>query len=681
MSSELPDVSEIRARTVEKLGRKPCLWQCDVARALLKGEDVVCISGTGSGKTLTFWIPLLFRLDGVQVIITLLNLLGIQNQEELARWKISAIAISGETASLENFKAARSLQHGVVEWIWKNTAFTSRIISVVWDEAHCIKLRSVLSPNTPYLIPSATLPPVDRADVLEALQARIGNLLLIRRSNDRPNVYLTVRKLQYSMASFQDLDFLIPKDWAPDSPGVQLPRFLVFFDNIEDSLKAAERLRNLLTKAHCDRVVWFNSDNTPEFREDATSEFREHKLFGLYCTDSFGMGVDISDIEIIVQWRVMCSMNAMWQRFGCAARGIGREAIAILLAEPKYFDDEKALAAAHAEKKEVAAKRRAEKREAVKRKRADSGAVSVKPAAKRGKQSVGALGAEEPRSVQDSGAAMIEDIDGPQEMVTVTDSGDAEMSSRSHGGDEGRDERVRVAVTGPPATAQRSLLETSKDDLTVYEQLHVEYHQVQRLVVGKGQGGKKRLKGPDAEATLAPELDSFVNAGFRLSVRCYRKPITVFYENDKIDADSRACTPGSEGPCPRCVPMPSPICCSLCSPSHKLFDILPPLEADDSGAKAPSKQASKVTSTPMTSTDTRLQAALHAFRRDQTIKLFGCRHLNSNGPGAIMGNEILERIIECARVRKLADLDALYRETKWNRAQELGTDVLKIIHE
>ncbi|TBU23213.1 P-loop containing nucleoside triphosphate hydrolase protein, partial [Dichomitus squalens] len=363
MASELPDVSEIRARTLEKLGRRPCLWQCDVARALLKGDrDIVCISGTGSGKTLTFWMPLLFRPDGIQVIITPLNLLGIQNQYELASLKIPAIALSGESASLDNFKAAGTLPHGVVvlnpelafghiscqEWIWKNSSFTSRIISIVWDEAHCVKawgkfrpdlatsgrLRSMLPLKTPYLIPSATLPPLDKADVLNILQARQHNLLLIQRSNDRPNVYLTVRKLQYPMSSFKDLDFLVPSDWTPERSDIRIPRFVVFFDNIEESIKAAERLRTRLTKKFCDRVVWFNSDNTPDFREETTSEFRDHKIYGLYCTDSFGMGVDISDIEVIVQWRVTCPMNALWQRFGRAARGAGKEAIAVLLAEP-----------------------------------------------------------------------------------------------------------------------------------------------------------------------------------------------------------------------------------------------------------------------------------------------------------------------------------------------------------
>ena len=35
-------------------------------------------------------------------------------------------------------------------------------------------------------------------------------------------------------------------------------------------------------------------------------------------------------------------MNALWQRFGRAARGDGIDGIALLLAEKQYYDDERA---------------------------------------------------------------------------------------------------------------------------------------------------------------------------------------------------------------------------------------------------------------------------------------------------------------------------------------------------
>ncbi len=104
---EVPSIAEIRERTLEKFGRRPCLWQCRATLAQLRGEkDIICISGTGSGKTLTFWMPLLFRPDGIQVVITPLNVLGSQNSQQLERLGISAVAMRGETATSKNFQVS-----------------------------------------------------------------------------------------------------------------------------------------------------------------------------------------------------------------------------------------------------------------------------------------------------------------------------------------------------------------------------------------------------------------------------------------------------------------------------------------------------------------------------------------------------------------------------------------------
>ena len=103
----IPSLDEIRDKSLQVLGRRPCLWQCRVAQAQLRGDrDIVCISATGSGKTLTFWIPLLFRPQGIQIVITPLNLLGSQNSSELQRLGINAIALCGKTATSKNFEVA-----------------------------------------------------------------------------------------------------------------------------------------------------------------------------------------------------------------------------------------------------------------------------------------------------------------------------------------------------------------------------------------------------------------------------------------------------------------------------------------------------------------------------------------------------------------------------------------------
>ncbi len=67
-------------------------------------QKCCCIAGTGSGKTMTFWMPLLLREDGIQIVVVPLNVLGKQNVDQLVKAGIPAIAITGENATEENFK-------------------------------------------------------------------------------------------------------------------------------------------------------------------------------------------------------------------------------------------------------------------------------------------------------------------------------------------------------------------------------------------------------------------------------------------------------------------------------------------------------------------------------------------------------------------------------------------------
>lgn len=83
----------------------------------------------------------------------------------------------------------------------------------------------------------------------------------------------------------------------------------------------------------------------------------------------------------------------------------------------------------------------------------------------------------------------------------------------------------------------------------------------------------------------------------------------------------------------------------------------------------------------MGSVDVRFHDALHEFRREKTLQLFGRRHLHNWGPGTVMGDTTLKRIIDCSRAYKLGSMEALVRETKWTRAGEYGNDILQLVVE
>lgn len=94
-----------RVREVFGVNVRPCLWQVKVALATLKGDKhVLSISRTGSGKTLTFWIPALLCNDGIIIVVVPLNILGQQNVDQLSRAGIKSVVITGESDTDSNYE-------------------------------------------------------------------------------------------------------------------------------------------------------------------------------------------------------------------------------------------------------------------------------------------------------------------------------------------------------------------------------------------------------------------------------------------------------------------------------------------------------------------------------------------------------------------------------------------------
>ncbi|KAH8978760.1 hypothetical protein EDB86DRAFT_2815529, partial [Lactarius hatsudake] len=49
-------------------------------------------------------------------------------------------------------------------------------------------------------------------------------------------------------------------------------------------------------------------------------------------------GLDLRDVELVVQWRHTKSLCMLWQHLGCAARDPSTEATGIYIVEPKFMD-------------------------------------------------------------------------------------------------------------------------------------------------------------------------------------------------------------------------------------------------------------------------------------------------------------------------------------------------------
>ena len=65
-----------------------------------------------------------------------------------------------------------------------------------------------------------------------------------------------------------------------------------------------------------------------------------------------------------------------------------------------------------------------------------------------------------------------------------------------------------------------------------------------------------------------------------------------------------------------------------------------------------------------------LRNALHEFRKEKTIEKFGCACLRDTGPGIIMADDVLFRILDCAHFNVIETPEQLAKETRWSRVSD-----------
>ena len=105
LSHNLPETDwEVQEKVKEVFGFMPCLWQIRVICAVLNGDDVITIARTGSGKSITYWMPVLFIKYGISIIVTPLKLLGSQFAGMLQDNGISVISIMVANVTNELFE-------------------------------------------------------------------------------------------------------------------------------------------------------------------------------------------------------------------------------------------------------------------------------------------------------------------------------------------------------------------------------------------------------------------------------------------------------------------------------------------------------------------------------------------------------------------------------------------------
>ncbi|KAJ6590767.1 hypothetical protein B0H10DRAFT_2332053, partial [Mycena sp. CBHHK59/15] len=174
-------------------------------------------------------------------------------------------------------------------------------------------------------------------DLLVKLQFDPRNYSFCSIGNDRPNVSQIIRSMEHTANSYRDLDFLVPEGNATPN---NIKKTFLYTDDIKDGGKIIDHLNERVNDTYRSRglVRAYNAGMSREYREQVMSLFKAGVIRILVCTDAAGMGCDIPDIELVVQWKAPQNLSSWVQRAGRAARGAGTVGMAIMLVENSTFE-------------------------------------------------------------------------------------------------------------------------------------------------------------------------------------------------------------------------------------------------------------------------------------------------------------------------------------------------------
>lgn len=348
---QIPELDETLGAALRLLGvqsfRHP---QLDVVLAALRGESVLLVSATGSGKSLCFQLPTLLQ-RGTGVVISPLKALMSQQVSSLTGKQIPATFINSDLDPAEKGIRYELLGKGVFKFLFctperfdpamvrpEEIEKVTRVKSsyLIVDEAHCIdrwgsdfrpnygrlgEVRRRLG-NPPVLAFTATAGVESQKRILQSLG--IPDARVIVTGANRPNIGLARLSVADDGERAKLIDRLL---------GMATGHAMIFVPTVKVGL----HVQALLRKLGRDVPFYHSRHGTANERDMLLGRFTgrlDPPLPAVICTNAFGMGLDVPDVRLVVHWQHPASLEDYLQEFGRAGRD-GEPAVAILFTGPR----------------------------------------------------------------------------------------------------------------------------------------------------------------------------------------------------------------------------------------------------------------------------------------------------------------------------------------------------------
>lgn len=313
--------------------------QREVIDAVLSRRDAMAVMPTGQGKSLCYQLPATI-LPGLTLVISPLIALMQDQVNALKARNIAAAAFHSGLTEQERDRVVLHLKLRRLQLLYlapermQHERFL-RLLRSLWvsllvvDEAHCIsqwghdfrpdylnigRLRRELE-NPPCLALTATATARVQADLCERLS--LHDPLRLVTGFRRPNLALSVRLCRSRQEKLAVLERMVRE--------YETGTILVYCA----TRRAVEEVATCLGRSD-PSVGYYHAGLSDEERRAVHDRFCAGALRVLAATNAFGMGIDKSDVRLVVHFDIPGSLEAYYQEVGRAGRD-GQPASCLLL--------------------------------------------------------------------------------------------------------------------------------------------------------------------------------------------------------------------------------------------------------------------------------------------------------------------------------------------------------------
>ena len=313
----------------------------------LDGQDLFMIAPTSFGKSAIFQILAIMESGLTIVIVPILSLLHDQ-VDQLQQRQLSVGALASDCMSYDEFGIQRALkQYGYLilyttpESLWKLDLSDIPVSLLVVDECHCVtswgygfraaylEIGDFLKqlPRRPQVVAlTATAPVSDREKIKELLHMK--HIKEYEISLYRPKLTFSVYSFVSEEKRQKELKRLL-KQYSKSGDGS-----CIIYCNTRAQTK---EIYDLVKKWYPKQVSICHSNLSNGERKRNEQAFMSGERRIMVATSAFGMGINKSDVRLIIHYNLPLSIIDYYQQAGRAGRD-GSRARCILLYRKSDYD-------------------------------------------------------------------------------------------------------------------------------------------------------------------------------------------------------------------------------------------------------------------------------------------------------------------------------------------------------